>query len=404
MKSLYLDADVPRIMITKAFSLFWKSAPLSGFSPVRYQEMAEPELPGPNWVKIKNKMCGVCATDVHLMFLEMSPKASVVAVPPVGRVFFGHEVVGEVTETGAGVRDISRGDRVVLRYHMPNCFNREVEPKCPMCFNGDYLLCADLIPDGGLPVNRGGGFSPVMVAHRSQAVKIDDSISDSEAVMIEPYACAVRAVLKKVPQGGDKVLVIGAGTIGLCIISAVSAINPRAEIYVISRYPHQAAMAQRLGAREVIDEKDTYQNVARITGGRYIRGMFNNENVIGGFDIVYDSVGSDRTVKDALRWARGGGCVVLVGANFAPEHLDYSPILFQEVKLIGSNSHGMDESFRGERMGTFETVLALHKEGKIGLSGFVTHTFPVDEYRKAIGVFFNKKDNESIKVALVHSQ
>ncbi len=70
-----------------------------------------------------------------------------------------------------------------------------------------------------------------------------------------------------------------------------TAINPRAEIYAISRYPHQAAMAQHLGAREVIGEKDTYKNVARITGGRYIRGMLNNENIVGGFDIVYDSVG-----------------------------------------------------------------------------------------------------------------
>jgi L-iditol 2-dehydrogenase len=402
MKSLYLDADIPRIMLTKALSFFWKGAALSGISPVRYEEMPEPDLPGPNWVKLRNKLCGICATDIHLMFLEMSPKASVVAMPPVGRVFFGHEVVGEVVETGAGVRDLSRGERVVLRYHMPNCFNREVEPKCPMCFNGDYLLCSNLIPDGGLPVNRGGGFSPVMVAHKSQVVKIDDSISDGKAVMIEPYACAVRAVLKKVPQGGDKVLVIGAGAIGLCIISAVSAINPRAEIYALSRYPHQAMMAERLGAREVIGEKDVYRKVADITGGRYIRGVLGNENVVGGFDVIFDAVGSDRTLGDALRWARGGGTVVLVGANFAPEHLDYSPVLFQEVKLIGSNSHGMEESFRGERMGTFETVLALHREGKIDLSGFVTHTFPVDEYRRAIDVFFDKEKNKSIKIALAH--
>jgi 2-desacetyl-2-hydroxyethyl bacteriochlorophyllide A dehydrogenase len=403
MKSLYLDADLTRILFTKALSVFWKNVPLSGFSPVCYAEMAEPGLPGPNWVKIKNKMCGICATDVHLMFLEMSPKASFVAVPPVGRVFFGHEVVGEVTETGAGVRDLSYADRVVLRYHMPNCYNRELYPKCPMCRNGDYLLCANVVPGGGLPDNRGGGFSPVMVAHESQAVKIDDDISDSEAVMIEPYACAVRAVLKQIPHDGDKVLVIGAGTIGLCIIASLCAISPRADIYAISRYPHQATMAERLGAKEVIPEKDAYRKVARVTEGRYIREMFNNENVIGGFDIVYDSVGSDKTVKDALRWTRGGGTVVLVGANFAPEHLDYSPIIFQEVRLIGSNSHGMEEDFRGKRAGTFETVLALHKEGKIDLSGFVTHTFPVDDYREAIGVFFNKKNDKSIKVALVHA-
>ncbi len=63
----------------------------------------------------------------------------------------------------------------------------------------------------------------------------------------------------------------------------------------------------------------------------------------------------------------------------------------------------MEEDFRGKKMGAFEAVLVLHKEGKIDLSGFVTHTFPMDEYRNAIKVFFNKKNDKSIKVALEHA-
>ncbi len=402
MKSMYLDVDIPRVLLTKAVSVFWKNAPLSGVSPVRYAEMAEPELPGPNWVKVRNKMCGICATDVHMMFLEMSPTVSWTVGQPVNRIFLGHESVGEIVEVGRGADEFSRGDRVVLRYYTPNCFSREVEPKCRMCANGDYLLCTNAVSDG-LSDNRGAGFSPVMVAHKSQLVKIDDGISDREAVMIEPYACAVRAVLKQPPQDGDKVLVIGAGTIGLSVIAVLAAVTPRAEVYALTRYPHQAEMAERFGAKEIIPERDAYKKMARITGGQYIRGVLNNENVVGGFDMIYDAVGSDKTLRDALRWARGGGTVVLVGANFAPEHLDYSPILGQEVRLIGSTSHGMEENFRGEKMGAFEVVLALHKEGKIDLSGFVTHTFPMDEYRKAVGVFYNKKNSKSIKVALAHA-
>lgn len=401
MKSMYLDTDMPRILLTKGLSTFWKYAPLSGVSPVRYAEIAEPNLPGPNWVKVKNKMCGICGTDVHLMFLEVSPTVSWAAGLPFKRIFLGHEAVGEVIEVGGGARELSRGDRVVLRYYTPNCFNRELEPKCPMCQNGDYLLCTNPQSDG-LADNGTAGFSPVMVAHKSQLVKIDDAISDTEAVMIEPYACAVRAVLTQPPQEGDKVFVIGAGTIGLAIIAVLAAISPRTEIYVLARHPHQAAMAKRLGAKEVITEAAVYKEVTRITGGKYIRGMFNNENVIGGFDIIYDAIGNDKTLRDALRWVRGKGTVVLVGANFAPEHLDYSPVLGQEVRLIGSNSHGMEEDFRGKKMGTFEVVLALHREGKIDLSGFVTHTFPVDEFRKAMRVVFDKKNEKSIKVALAH--
>jgi threonine dehydrogenase-like Zn-dependent dehydrogenase len=240
-----------------------------------------------------------------------------------------------------------------------------------------------------------------MVAHKSQLVKIDHTIPDKEAILLEPTACSVRAVLKRPPEKGEKALVIGTGAIGLNIIAVIKAISPETKVYALSRYPHQAEMARRLGAEEIIPERDAYKKVAEITGGRYFSGLFKNEIVIGGFDVIYDSVGNDRTVKDALRWARGEGTVVIVGINFSPKRLDYSPVWFHEINLMGIDCHGM-ETFRGKRMSSFDIALTLYNEGKLDFTGFVTHVFPMDEYRKAIDIFFHKGKNKAVKIALTH--
>jgi threonine dehydrogenase-like Zn-dependent dehydrogenase len=400
MKALYFDSDMKRIVLTKALGLVWPGAPLSRVSPVRYARIEEPLLPGPNWVKVKNRMCGLCGSDVHFMFLEIDPKVAPAAVPPIGRKFLGHELVGEVVESGPGAREFAAGDRVILRIDWPSCYQKEARPMCSQCARGNYLLCESPgFPNA--PKNQGGGFSPVMVAHKTQLVKIDDSIPDRDAILIEPAACCVRAALKRPPQKGEKVLVVGAGTIGLMMIAVLKAIAPGALVWVVARHAHQQAIARRLGAAGVISGRDAYKQVAEATGGRYYRGMFSNEMVIGGFDVIYDTVGNDRSVNDALRWAGAEGTVVVVGIEFAPKSLDYSPVWYQEVRLTGINCHGQ-ETFRGKSMTSFDAALVLYREGKLDFSGFLTHTFPMDDFKSAVKVFFDKKRHQAVKVALVH--
>ena len=400
MKGLYFDADLKKIALIKALSPLWKRAALSRISPVRYTEVEEPTLPGPNWVKVRNRLCGLCGSDVHFMFLEIDPKAAPAAVPLVTRKFIGHEVVGEVVEVGEGAGEFAVKDRVILTIDWPSCFQKETTPPCRECGRGNYLLCED--PGGDyMPKNQGGGFSPFMVVHKTQLMKIGDDIPDEEAILIEPTACSVRAVLKRPPDTGEKVLVIGAGSIGLNMIAVLRAIKPDSEIHVLARYPHQSEMARRLGANGVIIGDDTYQKVAEITGGKYFKAPFKNEMVIGGFDVIYDTVGNDRTIKDATRWARAEGTVVIVGINFAPRRLDYTPVWYQEIRLMGINCHGM-ELFRGKEMTSFEVAMTLYREGKLDFSGFITHTLSMDEWHKAIDIFLDKGKNRAIKVALGH--
>ena len=401
MKALYFDADPKKIALIKVVSLLWKKASLSRLSPLRYAEVEEPEIPGPNWVKLKNRMCGLCGSDVHFMLVDIDPKVAPAAVPPVPRKFLGHEVVSEVLEAGPGASEFSPGDRVVLRIDWPSCFQRESRPMCSQCGRGNYLLCENPGWEG-LPKNPGGGFSPCMVAHKAQIIKIENQMPDEQAILIEPSACAARAVLKRPPGNSDKVLVIGGGTIGLCVINVLKAIHPDVEVYALCRYPHQREFALRLGASGIIRDVDTYQSVAEITGGRYLSGPFGNKMIIGGFDRIYDSVGNDRSIRDALRWTRSEGSVVILGLNLAPRKLDYSPVWFQEVELLGINSHGR-ETFRGRETNSFDVALTLYREGRLHLSDFVTHVFPAGEYPKALETFLGKGTSKAIKVALTHS-
>ncbi len=402
MKALYFDSDIKRIVLTKALSLVYPDAPLSRFSPVSYADVDEPTLPGENWVKVKNRMCGVCGSDIHFMFLEIDPKTAPAAVPPIKRKFLGHELVGEVVEPGKGAREFKKGDRVILRIDWPSCYQKEAKPMCRQCAAGNYLLSENPGWDGA-PANQGGGFSPYMVVHKSQLVKIGPDIPDQDAILIEPVACSVRAALKRPPVPKERVLVLGAGTIGLTMIMVLRAIAPNAEVWALARYPHQAELAKRLGAAGVISGKDAYKKVADVTGARYFKGMFNNEMVIGGFDVIYDTVGNDRSITDALRWARAGGTVVVVGINFIPKRLEYTPIWYQEVNLTGINCHGQ-ETFRGKSMTSFDAALTLYREGKLDFSGIITHTFPMADFRQAIKIFFDKKRHRAVKVVLTHER
>ena len=399
MKALYFDADPKRIALIKALSIVWKRAALSPLSPLKYAEVEEPELPGPNWVKVKNRMCGLCGSDVHFLFMEIDPRAAPAAVPPLPRKYLGHEMVGEVVDAGEGAAEFRPGDRVIQKIDWPSCFQKESEPMCRQCARGNYLLCEN--PGGeGLPLDVGGGFSQYMVLHKTQVIKIEEAMPDEHAILIEPTACAVRSVLKRPPGDGEKVLVIGTGAIGLSLIGVARAMYPDAEIHATCRYPHQAEMALALGASGVVEAKDTYRRVAEITGGRHFSGPFKNEMVIGGFDVIYDTVGNDRSLKDALRWAGSEGSVVVVGINFSPGKLDYSPVWFQEVNLFGINSHGR-EVFRGREMNSFEVALTLYREGNLDFANFVTHVFPVRDYQKAIDTFLDKGKTRAVKIALV---
>jgi threonine dehydrogenase-like Zn-dependent dehydrogenase len=263
------------------------------------------------------------------------------------------------------------------------------------------MLCENIGLRPAPVVDTGCGFSPFMVMHRSQPFRIPPGLTDDEAVLIEPTAVAVHAVMKVAPKPGQKVLVIGSGTIGLLTLAVAKAFEPACHVSCVARYPFQAEQAARMGADQVLTEREgLYRQAATLTNARYIEGAFGNRILLGGFDLVYDSVGTDRSLRDALRLARAGGTVVIVGINFQPGRLDYSPIWNQEVNLVGVNSHATEPT--GEN--SFAVAARLLSKKAIRVEGMVTHHFPLGEYRRAIGAFCAKEKSQAIKIVIDHER
>jgi len=166
----------------------------------------------------------------------------------------------------------------------------------------------------------------------------------------------------------------------------------------MARYPQQVEMAWKLGADEVIVQEDFYIASARITSGKLYSGKFKNRMILGGFDVVYDCVGSEKTVKDSLRWTRAGGTVVLAGVSLKPMHVDLTPIWYQEVGLIGLYAHGTEE-WQGQKRSTYDLAIDMLLEKKLFIDGFITHRFPLEQWRTAVRTAKDKRSG-AIKVVL----
>ena len=402
MKALYFDNNIAKILALKVSSVFNKNAALGSLAPMRFAEVPDPKLPGPRWLKVRNRACGLCGTDLHLMFMDLDPGCFPAAMPGLERKYLGHEAVGEVVELGDEVAGFKVGDRVAIRIDWPSCFQMEIDPPCQQCAAGNYMLCMNLgqkpLPDGAI----GGGFSPMMVLHRTQPYKIPDAVTEDRALLLEPTATSLHGVLKRRPLAGEKVLVVGAGTIGLLTAAVAKAIQPEARVHVIARHSFQKQAAARMGADEVIDGGPRlYQRLADLTGARYHKGHFGNEILLGGFDLIYDTVGSDRTLTDSLRWVRAGGAVVLQGINFQPGKIDYTPIWNQEIQLLGINSHA-DENPKENSFDLAAKLLVRRDFPPV--EELITHRFALDDYKEAIRTFRNKKRTGAIKIVLEHGE
>lgn len=396
MKALYFENKLWKIAALRVAERFHRYAALGPISPLRYADIAEPQIPNSRWLKVRNRACGLCGTDLHFMFMDIAPRSYNAALPGIVRKFLGHELLGEVIETGAEAGAFAVGDRVAMRIDWPSCSQMEIDPPCSACAAGHYMRCENL-GRGALPlVDTGGGFSPFMAMHRSQPYRIPDALSDDEALLLEPFACAVHGVLKALPAPRQRVLIVGGGTLGLLTIAAVRALQPEASVYCVTRYPFQARVAAKLGAGIIPDGPGVFARVAHASGARHVCAPMRNEILLGGFDVVYDSVGSDASLHNTLRWTAAGGRVVLIGINFTPGRIDYSPVWAREISVTGINCHGMEAGGRH----SFDVAAGLLQRHCIDPSDIITHRFPVARYRDAVKAFLDKRTSNAIKIVL----
>ncbi|UCC86881.1 MAG: alcohol dehydrogenase catalytic domain-containing protein [Anaerolineales bacterium] len=402
MRTIYVDKNIPKVLLVKALKPLWPGVVFSPLSPARYEEMPEPELPGPRWVRVQNLQCGICASDVSLLFVDASPSIAPLALPGNQRVYLGHEVLGVVTEIGSHVSQVKVGDRVIMytRFTEATCLSQEIDPPCRHCAEGNHKLCENTSAGVG-PRGVGGGWGDGFTAHETEVYPIPDDLTDDQAMMIEPFSTGLRAVLRRTPGPGEHALIVGSGIVGLNTLQCLRAVSPECHITMIARHPHQADMARRLGADEVAGDEDGYQATARITGAKLYEGMFNNRMLLGGFEVIYDCVGSARTLQDSLRWARAGGAVVMIGVKLGPLKLDLIPIWYQEVDLVGLYSYGA-EVWEGQTWRTYDLAIELMRRGKLTVDGLITHRFPLGQWRQAVSTALDKRTG-TIKVVFDYS-
>src|SRR3989449_5493430 len=330
MKAILFNPPIPRSLVTIALSAFSRAALWGPRWPCRYRDIAEPPLPGEDWVRVGVRLGGICGSDLHTIHLDTSPAMSALTSFP---FVLGHENAGTVLEVGRGVPAVRPGQRVTVEPALP-CVARGV-PLCRNCAAGWYNIClrtteGHLSP--GLMVgacrDTGGSWSAAFVAHHSQVLPVPDGVTDECALMAEPMACAVHPLLASPPPDQSTVLVIGGGVIGQCAIAAVRVIWSGARVIALVKYPFQGEVARRLGADTVVllRRGDRYfDEVADAVGGRLRQPMIGRRVLIGGADLTIECVGSGRSLDDALRLTAPGGRVILLGLAAVPSGVDWTP-------------------------------------------------------------------------------
>lgn len=396
-----LSENIPRYLLTKALGAIYRPAFWGPLAMLQYRDVPEPDLPDPEWAKIRTRYGGICGSDMSIVLLDVNPALSAVVSMP---ITLGHENVGIIAEVGDEVKDFAPGDRVVADPLLP-CATRGTEELCGFCQQGEFSLCqnfaeGDLAPglSIGLCGDTGGSWSPYFVAHQSQLFRVPENVTDENALMAEPFSVALHPVMRNFPDDGDVVLVLGAGTAGLCTVAALRALGSRARVMVVAKYPFQGELAQRFGADKVIhlQEDDLFQAVAEATGATLYKPALGKELLVGGVDIVYDCVGSKKSVADGLSLVASGGTVVMSGLAGVLKRVDWTPIWLKELTITGS-VWSSTETFQGQRERPFRLALQWMAQRKLDLSAMVTHRFKLDDYRRALAITADKGRHQVVK-------
>ncbi len=356
MKALTYTPTMTKYVATRAG--------VPGAGALALEEVRPPRAPGPEWVHVQPRLTGICGSDLALIngkaSLHLATLTSTPFIP-------GHEIVGQTRD----------GQRVVVQPAL-GCEVRGITPLCPECAKGLTALCRNTT-DGDISAglqtgfcrDSGGGWSEVLVAHRSQLHAVPDDLSDEDAVLVEPLACALHAARIADVQPGENVAIIGAGTIGLLTLAAVRESAPSATLICVAKHPGQQTAARRFGADDVFGSDRLYVDGARITNSRRLVGHGNREMLLGGFDRVLDCVGSGTTIEQAITITRPRGRVVLVGM---PGELkaDLAAAWLRELELRGA--YGYEHDFPA----AIEFAQAL-KPGRL-----IDRGWPLRAFKKAL--------------------
>ncbi len=315
---------------------------------------------GPGELVLRNQVCGVCGTDVHIYHGE---PGSADVNPP---VVLGHEYSGEVVEVGKGVTGFAVGDHVTVD---PNIYCGH----CAYCQNGKKQLCPSMEAIG---VTRDGGFAQYSRIPASQAFKLEPTVPWEAAAMAEPLACCLHGIDLAGIQVGDKVCVVGGGAIGLLMVQ-LAKLSGASQIVLSEPNEKRRQVGLQLGANAALDptRPDAQEAFAQVLGG--------------GANVVIECVGNVPAVKSAFQFAGKGATVLLfsvpkVDATFDLPLFDvYKKELTIKGSFVNPDTHAR--------------AVALINSGKVDFGPIITHRFTLDQLPEAIAM---QMSDASIKVVV----
>jgi threonine dehydrogenase-like Zn-dependent dehydrogenase len=398
VRALVFRYHLARLAATRIAGVVSPGAYTGRLAPLQLEDVPEPRLSAPDWLTVHTRYAGICGSDAKQVFLRGdrdNPLTALISFPHI----LGHEAVGTVETASSPLA----GRRVVLNPWL-SCVPRGFSVPCASCADGQYQLC-ERFTRGALPPSihlgncsaAGGAFAERFAAHPSQLIPVPDGVSDEQAVLADPCAVQLHAVLRHPPPADAPAIVYGTGTLGLATVALVRALHPQVPVWAVARYPHQARAARAFGAHEVLPAEPfaLIEAVARLTGAELLRPWRGLPWLMRGAGVVYDTIGSPSSVETAVRVAAPRATIVVSGVE-APRRFEWTPIYFKELRVAGSNAFAV-ETFEGRRMHAMEAYFALVQSGRLDLSPLITHRFALADYRRAFAALADHGRSGAIK-------
>lgn len=310
--------------------------------------LVETEEPAPEegGMTVSMMACGLCGTDLEKISGEYTASKPVV----------GHEAVGVVKEVN-GVEGFRHGDRVFPHHHVPDY-------ECHLCRAGSETMCAHYRSSNLRP----GGFAetfavPQWNVSRGGVLRLPDGMTFEVASLIEPLGCCVRAIRKFGVKGGESVLVVGAGPVGM--MHALLLGRAGAKVIVSDVSQGRLRFAEKAGVGGVIDARGDVPAAAKSeTEGR-------------GVDLAVVASGSKAAVMQGLGSVRRGGRVCLFGVPARGSVLDY------DISDLYNSEQGIITSYGAAEADTKEALRVLSSRGR-EFDGLITHRYPLDRFDDAL--------------------
>ncbi len=377
-------------------------------SPLRLTEIPRPERPA-GWVRIAPTLAGICASDRKYLSVDgLGTTLTALYGFPRGGVVLGHEIVGRVLDADPG-SGFSEGDRVTAAPTL-GCDHKGFAT-CDRCAGGDDHRCVHFADRGtlaagpgfGFNARFGGGWGEELVAPADRVHAVPDALDDRSAVLTEPTAIAVHAVLRTTPRAGDRVLVIGPGAIGLSVVHALRQLTPDVHLTVAGVSTFADDLALRAGADDLVHgtKKELVEEIGGVLGTQVRGNVVSGPVLEHGFDLVYDCVGYTQTLDDAFRVTRPGGTTVLVGTA-TRQKVDWSLVWQRELTVRGVSYYGDEDvpdraTVTAGRRRAFDVALDVLAQVRPG--HLVTHVFPLEEPVEALAVAAGGPATKAIRVA-----